>query len=225
MRPALKPALAGHQLPAQAVHRRLAQQPAASVRLTAEAAGAQAAAGQGLARAGPWRRRPEGEGDQAASFGWHRRGFLEAWVGQGAAGFCLQVLQGLQGGLEASVGVQATAQGTLMIASQLGMMCPGGCSVHMQWQQQPNLSGYHTMPYAMKPAIQHPATDEDRTVQSMHHAECLVAWAPACGTGGGPGSRAWAFLAATSFRTAAGDWYSCQSPAPLSLAFAGGTGP
>ena len=149
MRAALQPALAGHQLPAQAVHRRLAQQPAASVRLKAGAAGDQVAAGQGLARAGPWWERPEGEGDQAASFGWHRREFLEAWVGQGAAGFCLQVLQGVQGGLEASVGVQATAQGTVLIASQLGMMCPGGCSVHIKWQQQPNLSSYHNIPCHM----------------------------------------------------------------------------
>jgi hypothetical protein len=123
MRAALQPALAGHQLPAQAVHRRLAQQPAASVCLMAGAAGGQAAAGQGLARGGPWPGRPECEGDQAASIGRPRRGFREAWVGQGAAGFCLQVLQGVQGGLEASVGVQATAQVTLLIASQFGTMC------------------------------------------------------------------------------------------------------
>lgn len=123
MRAAQQPALAGHQLPAQAVHRRLAQQPAASVRSMAGAAGGQAAAGQGLARGGPWPGRPECEGDQAASIGRHRRGFREAWVGQGAAGFCLQVLQGAQGGLEASVGVQATTQATLLMASQLGMMC------------------------------------------------------------------------------------------------------
>ena len=122
MRAALQPALAGHQQPAH-VHRRQAQQPAASVRLMAGAVGGQAAAGQGLARAGPWPGHPEGEGDQAASIGRHRWGFQEAWVGQGAAGFCLQVLQGVQGGLEASVGVQATAQVTLFIASQLGMMC------------------------------------------------------------------------------------------------------
>ena len=123
VRAALQPALAGHQLPAQAVHRRLAQQPPASVRSMAGAAGGQAAAGQGWARAGPWPGRQEGEGDQAVLIGRHRRGLREAWVGQGVAGFCPQVLQGWQGGLEASVGVQATAQVTLLSASQLGMMC------------------------------------------------------------------------------------------------------